>query len=325
VFVTAVDPRPTATTSYPAPLPTDPSPAMTGPSVRDVIKAYVGLTKPRIIELLLITTVPVMFLAAGGVPGLGVVAATLVGGILAAGSANTINCVLDRDIDEQMRRTRRRPLPRHAVSPRSATIFGVALGILATLELGLLVNWLSSLLALAANAFYVFGYTMILKRRTVQNIVWGGIAGCFPTLIGWTSVTNELAWTPLVLFGVVFFWTPPHTWALAMRYREDYASVDVPMLPVVATPVATARQILAYSIVMVITSLALWPVAGTGFVYPVAAVVLGVVFLREGFALLARAHTGAEGAALRPMRLFHFSNIYLALLFIAAAIDPLLH
>jgi protoheme IX farnesyltransferase len=293
--------------------------------VRDVIKAYVGLTKPRIIELLLITTVPVMFLAAGGVPGLGVVAATLLGGILAAGSANTINCVLDRDIDEQMRRTRRRPLPRHAVSPRSATIFGVALGVLATLELGLLVNWLSSVLALAANVFYVFGYTMWLKRRTVQNIVWGGIAGCFPTLIGWTSVTNELAWTPLVLFGVVFFWTPPHTWALAMRYREDYASVDVPMLPVVATPVATARQILAYSIVMVATSIALWPVAGTGWVYPLAAVVLGVVFLRETFALLARANTGAEGAALRPMRLFHFSNIYLALLFIAAALDPLLH
>jgi protoheme IX farnesyltransferase len=293
--------------------------------VRDVIKAYVGLTKPRIIELLLITTVPVMFLAADGVPGLGVVAATLLGGILAAGSANTINCVLDRDIDEQMRRTRRRPLPRHAVSPRSATIFGVALGVLATLELGLLVNWLSSVLALAANLFYVFGYTMWLKRRTVQNIVWGGIAGCFPTLIGWTSVTNDLAWTPLVLFGVVFFWTPPHTWALAMRYREDYASVDVPMLPVVATPVATARQILAYSIVMVATSIALWPVAGTGWVYPLAAVVLGVVFLRETFALLARANTGAEGAALRPMRLFHFSNIYLALLFIAAAIDPLLH
>ncbi|NEA30858.1 protoheme IX farnesyltransferase [Streptomyces sp. SID13031] len=322
--MTAVDPRPAATTAYPAPLPMDPALEVAAPSVRDVIKAYVGLTKPRIIELLLITTVPVMFLAAGGVPGLGVVSATLVGGILAAGSANTINCVLDRDIDQQMRRTRRRPLPRHAVSPRSATVFGIVLGILATIELGLLVNWLSSLLALAANAFYVFGYTMVLKRRTVQNIVWGGIAGCFPTLIGWTSVTNSLAWTPLVLFGVVFFWTPPHTWALAMRYREDYASVDVPMLPVVATAVQTARQILAYSILMVVTSMALWPVGGTGWVYPLAAVILGVVFLREAFALLARANTGADGPALRPMRLFHFSNIYLALLFIAAAIDPLL-
>ena len=324
--MTAVDPRPAATTSYPAPRPSEPAPQeVAGPSVRDVIKAYVGLTKPRIIELLLVTTIPVMFLAAGGVPGLGVVAATLVGGILASGSANTINCVLDRDIDEQMRRTRRRPLPRHAVSPRSAMVFGIVLGVLATLELGFFVNWLSSVLALVANLFYVFVYTMVLKRRTVQNIVWGGIAGCFPTLIGWTAVTNDLAWTPLVLFGVVFLWTPPHTWALAMRYREDYASVDVPMLPVVATPVATARQILVYSILMVVTSLALWPVADTGFVYPLAAVVLGVVFLREVFALLARAHTGAEGAALRPMRLFHFSNIYLALLFIAAAIDPLLH
>jgi protoheme IX farnesyltransferase len=322
VFVTAVDPRPAATTSYPTPLPD--ATAVVSPSVRDVVKAYVGLTKPRIIELLLITTVPVMFLAAGGVPGLEVVVATLIGGVLASGSANTINCVLDRDIDEQMRRTRRRPLPRHAVSPRSATVFGVVLGVLATLELGFFVNWLSSGLALAANLFYVFGYTMLLKRRTVQNIVWGGIAGCFPTLIGWTAVTNSLAWTPVVLFLVVFFWTPPHTWSLAMRYREDYASVDVPMLPVVATPVATARQIMAYSVLMVVTSIALWPVAGTGFVYPLASVVLGFVFLREARRLLLRAHTGAEGPALRPMRLFHFSNIYLALLFIAAAIDPLL-
>jgi heme o synthase len=320
VFVTAVDPRPAATAPHPTDLASTDVPR---PSAREVVGAYVALTKPRIIELLLITTVPVMFLAAKGVPGPGVVAATLLGGILAAGSANTINCVLDRDIDEQMRRTRRRPLPRHAVSPRSATVFGIVLGALATIELGLLVNWLSSLLALAANLFYVFGYTIWLKRRTVQNIVWGGIAGCFPTLIGWTAVTGSLDWTPLVLFGVVFFWTPPHTWALAMRYRDDYASVDVPMLPVVATPVATARQILAYSLVMVVTSLALWPVAGTGWVYPLAAAVLAVVFLREAFALLARANTGAEGAALRPMRLFHFSNIYLALLFVAAAVDPL--
>jgi heme o synthase len=313
--VTAVDPRPAATA------PTLPA---VSPSLRDVIGAYVGLTKPRIIELLLITTVPVMFLAADGVPGLPVVAATLLGGILAAGSANTINCVLDRDIDEQMRRTRRRPLPRHAVSPRAATVFGVVLGVLATIELGLLVNWLSSVLALVANLFYIFGYTLWLKRRTVQNIVWGGIAGCFPTIIGWTAVTGSLDWPPLVLFGVVFFWTPPHTWALAMRYREDYASVDVPMLPVVAGPVTVARQILAYSVVMVVVSLALWPVAGTGWIYPLAAMLLGAVFLREAYRLLARAHTGADGPALRPMRLFHYSNLYLALLFVAAAADPLL-
>jgi protoheme IX farnesyltransferase len=199
------------------------------------------------------------------------------------------------------------------------------LGVLATIELGLLVNWLSSVLALVANLFYVFGYTMLLKRRTVQNIVWGGIAGCFPTLIGWTSVTGSLAWTPFVLFAVVFFWTPPHTWTLAMRYREDYASVDVPMLPVVASSEATARQIMVYSVLMFGTSLALWPVAGTGWLYPLAAVALGAIFLREAAALLARTKTGAEGPALIPMRLFHYSNIYLALLFVAAAADPLLH
>jgi heme o synthase len=322
VFVTAVDPRPAATTSYPAPLPD--APAVVSPSVRDVVKAYVGLTKPRIIELLLITTVPVMFLAAGGVPGLGVVAATLIGGILAAGSANTINCVLDRDIDEQMRRTRRRPLPRHAVSPRSATVFGIVLGILATIELGLFVNWLSSILALAANAFYVFGYTMVLKRRTVQNIVWGGIAGCFPTLIGWTAVTNSVNWEPLILFMVVFFWTPPHTWALALRYREDYAQVDVPMLPVVKSARHVGGQIVAYSWVMVATSLLMWPLASTGWLYPVAALGLGAVFLVQAHQLHARAKGTEDLTKIRPMQLFHSSNLYLSLLFVALAVDPLI-
>ena len=174
-----------------------------------------------------------MFFAQRGVPPLWLVVATVVGGTLSAGSANALNCVYDRDIDEQMRRTRRRALPRHIVTPRAAFVFGLALMVVSTLVLGFYVNWLSSGLALAASAFYLFGYTMVLKRRTTQNIVWGGLAGCFPTLIGWTAVTNELAWPPVVLFLVVFFWTPPHTWALAMRYREDYARVDVPMLPVV--------------------------------------------------------------------------------------------
>ncbi|HEX7740715.1 MAG TPA: heme o synthase, partial [Marmoricola sp.] len=201
-------------------------------SARDVVAAYVGLTKPRVIELLLLTTVPVMFFAQRGVPPLGLVVATVVGGTLSAGSANALNCVYDRDIDEQMRRTRRRALPRHIVSARNAFIFGVLLMIASTLLLGFTVNWLSSMLALAASAFYLFGYTMFLKRRTAQNIVWGGLAGCFPTLIGWTAVTDHVAWQPVILFLVVFFWTPPHTWALALRYREDYASVDVPMLPV---------------------------------------------------------------------------------------------
>ena len=179
------------------------------------------------------------------------VLATLVGGCLAAASANVFNCVLDRDIDEQMRRTRRRPLPRHVVSPAAATAFGFVLGLAATLWLGFLVNWLSALLALTANVFYVFVYTMILKRRTSQNIVWGGIAGCFPPLIGWTAVTGSIALAPFILFAIVFFWTPPHTWALALRYREDYAGAGVPMLPVVKEPPEVARQILGYSVITV--------------------------------------------------------------------------
>ncbi|HVD18968.1 MAG TPA: heme o synthase [Propionibacteriaceae bacterium] len=292
--------------------------------VRDVVTAYLGLTKPRIIELLLVTTVPAMFLAAGGVPPFIVVLATMVGGCLAAASANAINCVLDRDIDEQMRRTRRRPLPRHAVSPLGATVFGMILGIAATLWLGYFVNWLSAALALGANAFYIVVYTVWLKRRTPQNIVWGGIAGCFPPLIGWTAVTGSLALTPFVMFLIVFFWTPPHTWALAMRYREDYARANVPMLPVVRSAPVVARQIMAYSAVTVLASLVLWPVAHTGWLYPAVAVVLGVALLWQSALLLARARRGLTDAALQPMRLFHWSNSYLALLFVAAAVDTLL-
>ncbi len=293
-------------------------------TLRDILGAYVGLTKPRVIELLLLTTVPVMFFAQRGVPDLWLVVATVVGGTLSAGSANALNCVYDRDIDEQMRRTRRRALPRHMVTPRAAFVFGLALMVLSTLVLGFFVNWLSAGLALAASAFYLFGYTMVLKRRTTQNIVWGGLAGCFPTLIGWTAVTNELAWAPVVLFMVVFFWTPPHTWALAMRYREDYARVDVPMLPVVKDAKGVAKQIVAYSWVMVATSLLLWPVAGTGVLYPVVAVLLGAGFLLEAHLMWRRARGSDELAAVRPMRLFHWSNMYLSLLFVAVALDPLL-
>jgi len=295
-----------------------------GATLRDVVAAYVGLTKPRVIELLLLTTVPVMFFAAGGVPSLGLVVATVIGGTLSAGSANALNCVYDRDIDEQMRRTRRRALPRHIVSPAAAFWFGIALAVVSTLVLGLLVNWLSAWLALAASAFYLFVYTMVLKRRTTQNIVWGGLAGCFPALIGWTAVTNSLAWAPVVLFAVVFLWTPPHTWALAMRYREDYASVDVPMLPVLRSGEAVARQIVAYSWVMVAVSLLLWPVAGTGLVYPIAAAVLGATFLVEAHLMWHRARRSDELAVIKPMRLFHWSNLYLSLLFVAVALDPLL-
>jgi heme o synthase len=293
-------------------------------SFKDVVGAYVGLTKPRVIELLLLTTVPVMFYAARGIPALGLVAATVVGGALSAGSASAFNCVYDRDIDEQMRRTRRRALPRHIVTARSALVFATVLAVVSTVVLALWVNWLSAGLSLLANAFYVLVYTMLLKRRTTQNIVWGGLAGCFPTLIGWTAVTGELAWTPVVLFMVVFFWTPPHTWALALRYREDYANVDVPMLPVVKPAAEVGRQIIIYSWVMVATSLLLWPVADTGIVYPVVAAVLGGVFLLEAYRMWGRAKRSDNLTEISPMRLFHSSNLYLSLLFVAVALDPLL-
>lgn len=292
------------------------------PAVADTVRAYVQLTKPRIIELLLLTTLPVMFLADDGVPRLALVLATMVGGTLSAGSANALNCVVDARIDARMRRTRRRPLARQVVSRRSALVFGLVLGAGSTVLLGTLVNWQSALLALAANAFYVVGYTMWLKPRTAQNIVWGGAAGCFPTLIGWTAVRGSLAWPPLVLFLVVFFWTPPHFWALAMRYREDYAAAEVPMLPVVASARTVARHILGYAVATVATSLLLWPVAHAGVGYAVVAALLGAVFLGEAALLLTRARRSDELVALRPMRLFHFSNLYLALLFLAVALVP---
>jgi len=291
---------------------------------KDVVAAYVGLTKPRVIELLLLTTVPVMFFAERGIPALGLVAATVVGGALSAGSASAYNCVYDRDIDEQMRRTRRRALPRHIVTARSALVFATVLAILSTVVLALWVNTLSAGLSVLANAFYVFVYTMILKRRTTQNIVWGGLAGCFPAMIGWTAVTGELAWTPVILFLVVFFWTPPHTWALALRYREDYAGVDVPMLPVVAPAAEVGRQIVLYAYVMVATSLALWPIADTSLFYPIAAAVLGAIFLVEAHRMWLRAKASDELSEINPMRLFHMSNLYLSLLFVAVALDPLL-
>jgi protoheme IX farnesyltransferase len=295
----------------------------TSPGFSDVVKSYVALTKPRIIELLLLTTVPVMFLAEQGVPSLWLVIATFVGGALSAGSANALNCVVDADIDQMMRRTSRRPLARHQIPTRNALIFGLVLGVVSTGVLAYWVNWLSAGLALAANVFYVVGYTMILKRRTSQNIVWGGAAGCFPAMIGWTAVTGELAWAPVVLFLVVFFWTPPHFWSLAMRYREDYAAASVPMLPSVATSAEVARQIVAYTWVMVGTSLLLWPLA-TGWFYPAVAITLGIVFLIEAYELKSRADDTEELSVIKPMRLFHYSNAYLALLFVAAAIDPFL-
>jgi protoheme IX farnesyltransferase len=291
---------------------------------RDVVGAYVGLTKPRVIELLLLTTVPVMFFAARGIPELGTVVWTVLGGTFSAGSASVFNCVYDRDIDEQMRRTRRRALPRHIVSPRAALVFGFVLGILSTVILYAGVNLLSAVLSVIAIAFYVFVYTMVLKRRTTQNIVWGGIAGCFPTLIGWTAVTGSLAWTPVVLFLVVFFGNPPLTCALALRYREDYRNVDVPMLPVVKPAREVGRQVVVYSWVMVATSLVLWPVAGTSLVYPVIAAALGAAFLVEAHRMWSRTKASEALGEINPMRLFHASNLYLSLLFVAVALDPLL-
>ena len=290
-----------------------------GPTARDVVAAYVGLMKPRIIELLLLTTVPVMFLAQRGVPSLGLVVATVLGGTLSAGSANALNCVYDADIDERMRRTRRRALPRHIVSTRAALLFGLALGVVSTLWLGLLVNWLSAGLALAANVFYVVGYTMILKRRTTQNIVWGGAAGCFPALIGWTAVTGRLAWAPVVLFLVVFFWTPPHFWALAIRYADDYRAASVPMLPAVATPEVTAHKMTMYTAAMVVFTLVLAPVADLGWIYTTAAIVLGVLFL------VGTASLGHNPTPARSMRVFGFSITYVTVLFAAMTIDVLVH
>lgn len=293
-------------------------------SFGDVVKAYVALTKPRIIELLLITTLPVMFLAARGLPPLGIAVCTLVFGTLSAGSANALNCYIDRDIDAAMRRTRRRPLARDQVPPANALTFGVLLGVLSTLGLGLTVNWLAAWLSLAANLFYVLVYSMILKRRTSQNVVWGGIAGCMPVLIGWAGVTGSLAWAPVVLFGVVFFWTPPHTWTLAMRYRDDYAAAKIPMLPVVATERRVVLESIVYTWATVLCSLLLWPVAGTTPLYPAVALVLGAACLWEVYRLLGRVNAGKTGVDLRPMRFFHWSNAYLALLFLAVAVDSML-
>jgi protoheme IX farnesyltransferase len=295
-------------------------PTVTGLArARGQVGAYVALTKPRIIELLLVTTIPTMVLAARGWPGWGLTAATLVGGSLAAGSANALNCWWDRDIDVVMHRTSRRPLAKHTVTPNAALVFGLALGVLATIELGLTTNLLSALLADAAIAFYVCVYTMILKRRTSQNIVWGGAAGCMPVLIGWSAVTDSLSWAAVVLFLVIFFWTPPHFWALAMKFKDDYARASVPMLPVVATPQTVARRIVWYSWAMVLTS-GLLALDASGPVYLVSAVVLGAAFLREAHALQREVRSGA---AVKPMRLFHYSITYLALLFLAVAVDQL--
>ncbi|MDS1268756.1 heme o synthase [Lipingzhangella sp. LS1_29] len=288
------------------------------------VRAYVALSKPRVIELLLITTIPVMFLAAQGVPPLGLAVATLVFGTASAASANAINCYIDRDIDAEMRRTRRRPVAMAQVRPQGALTYGLVLAVVSTLGFALVVNLVAAALSLFAILFYVFVYSLLLKRRTAQNVVWGGIAGCMPVLIGWAAITGGLDWPPVVLFLVVFFWTPPHTWALAMRYREDYAAASVPMLPVVATDRRVIAECVLYSWVTVACSLALWPVADTTLFYPAVAALLGGILLAQAHRLWAQVRSGVSGPQLRTMGFFHLSNAYLALLFAAVTVDPLL-
>lgn len=284
--------------------------------VRRVVAAYAALAKPRVIELLLVTTIPAMFLAARGIPSPWLVLATLVGGTMAAGSANALNCVIDADIDKVMKRTRRRPLVRDSVPPLGALIFGLTLGVASFAVLLLAVNLLAAILAVATILFYIFVYTLVLKRRTPQNVVWGGAAGCMPVVIGWAAVEGTVHWPAFVMFAVIFFWTPPHTWALAMKYREDYERAGVPMLPVVATPQHVARQIVVYSWVMVGWTLLLAP--ATSWLYSTFAALAGAWFLFYAHRLNAAVRRG-EGT--KPMSLFHRSNTYLMIVFVALAVD----
>jgi protoheme IX farnesyltransferase len=284
-------------------------------------KAYVALTKPRVIELLLVTTVPVMVLAANGIPNLWLVLATVFGGALSAASANAFNCYIDRDIDRVMKRTSKRPLVTGELTDREALVFAWVTGAASVLWLGLLTNWLAAALSLGAILFYVFVYTLLLKRRTPQNIVWGGVAGCMPVLIGWAAVTGSLSWAPVILFGIVFLWTPPHYWPLSMKYRADYKSVGVPMLAVVRGRTVVGLQIVLYAWATVACSLLLIPVAGMGIVYTVVALGAGAWFILESHRLYS---TAIRHGAVRPMRVFHGSISYLTLVFLAVGIDPLL-
>ncbi|HWN28578.1 MAG TPA: heme o synthase [Actinomycetospora sp.] len=283
------------------------------------VRAYLALTKARIIEQLLVVTVPAMMLAQRSVPSLWLVLAVLVGGAGAAASAHALNCVVDADIDAKMARTRKRPLARDAVPRSHALVFGLVLGAVSAVWLGLTANWVAAGLAVAAIAFYILVYTLLLKRRTAQNIVWGGAAGCMPVVIGWAAVTGTVQWPALVLFAIIFFWTPPHFWALAMRYRDDYAAAGIPMLPVVASPRRVSRQIVAYSWAMVVWSAFLVP--ATSWIYLGAAVLGGVWFLVAAHRLDAAVK---RDEVVQSMRLFHLSNTYLTGLFVAVAVDSAL-
>ena len=288
------------------------------------VRAHIGLTKPRIIELLLVTAIPTMFLAAQGLPSVGIAIAVLVGGALSAGSANTFNSVYDRDIDALMKRTGHRPAVQGPVGVRAGVAQGVILGVASVVVLAAMANVLAAILSLLAIGMYVVGYTIWLKRRTPQNIVWGGAAGCMPVLIAWAAVTGSLNWTPVVLFLIVFFWTPPHYWPLAIKYREDYAAAGVPMLPVVAPMSTVVRHVVAYSWVMFASSLLLIPVASMGWVYSIGAIACGAFFLYLAYGLRRVRDQDPEVIERAAMRLFHGSITYLAVIFLLVGIDPFL-
>ncbi len=294
------------------------SPGNRSNQIRTTLGTYLRLTKPRVIELLLVTTLPAMMLAEQGFPDLGLVAAVLVGGALAAGGANTMNCWIERDRDRIMARTRHRPLPSGEINAQRALIFGLVLEVLAFGLLWSVANLLAAFLALSATVFYIFVYTIWLKPRTTQNIVIGGAAGAVPALVGWAAVTGSLALPAWVLFAIVFVWTPPHFWALAIRYRDDYAAAEIPMLPVTRGPAVAVRHILVYSFVVVAVSFTLPLTITMTVLYPIVAGVLGAVFIYTAVSLY------RDPTPARAIRLFTVSNVYLALLFAAVAVDALL-
>jgi len=295
--------------------------ARTASPLRRKIGAYVALTKPRVIELLLVVTAPTMILAAQGLPDLWLLLATLIGGAMSAGSAGAFNCYIDRDIDRVMKRTKNRPLVTGELTDREALIFAYALGAASIAWLWVFTNWVAAALSLAAILLYVVFYSLILKRRTAQNIVWGGVAGCMPVLIGWAAVTGDLSWAPFILFLIIFLWTPPHYWPLSMKYQADYKAAGVPMLAVVRGRAQVGLQVILYAWATVACSLLLIPVAGMGLVYTATALVTGGWFIYETHRLYGLAIRHEQ---VSPMRVFHGSIVYLSLLFLAVGVDPLL-
>lgn len=290
-------------------------------SIGRTLNAYLALTKPRVIELLLVVTAPTMILAQNGIPSLWLVLATLIGGALSAGSAGAFNCYIDRDIDRVMNRTQGRPLVTGELTDRQALVFAWALGVASIAWLWIFTNWLAAALSLAAILLYVVFYTIILKRRTSQNIVWGGAAGCMPVLIGWAAVTGDLAWPPIILFAIIFLWTPPHYWPLSMKYRADYQAAGVPMLAVIRGRAQVGLQVILYAWATLACSLLLIPIANMGLLYSLVALATGTWFIYETHRLY---NLAIRHEPVSPMRVFHGSITYLTLLFVAIAIDPLL-